>query len=79
MGHDAGELAWVAVGVGVEFELAQSFQAAREDLGGAEISGLLQRQSYIFQRGERVEESVALKQKTAAAAELGTRGRDIGI
>ena len=60
--------------MGVEFELFEGFEGPLTNFRVGEARGLFQWQGDIFQRGERIEDGVALEEKTAAAAEIGAGG-----
>ena len=71
--HAAGKLAGIAVLVRLQLDLLQRLHTAFADFFVGQIRRLLQRQRHIFQRGQRVKQCIALKQETAAPAEIGPR------
>ena len=74
--HAAGKLAGVAIAMIINLQLSQSFEAALTNFMVREICRLFKRERHILQSRQRIEERVALKEKTAAPAKLRARQPD---
>ena len=70
--HSAGKLTGVAVLMLFELELLQGLEAALANLPVLQARRLLQRQRHVFQGGQGIKQCIALEQKAAAPAKVGT-------
>ena len=68
--HAAGKLAGIVIAMIMNFKLSQSFEAALTNLIVCEVCRLFKRERHILQSRQRIEEGVALKEKTAPPAKL---------
>jgi hypothetical protein len=66
----AGKLAGVVITMILDFKLSQRFEAALTNLIVCEVCRLFKRERHILQSRQRIEEGVALKEKTAPPTKL---------